>query len=210
MANWYTTEYTFTGDSAELSKLYDLMKGVETQHVDGYGTWFSYLLEAMGENPDDIFCRGYWMNLNFDGLTLTFTTETAHQLVHQITHLLTRRFPGTEYFYFSDICDYQTNDRQGRFYPQRFVLNYDYVDYFNDEQSLLLRVSELTGQTFDSVDSAKTYLEDNPVQGYCGIYQVNIIDILDALTVYIDDDHSGRLVRPDGTLAQEFTFSWGK
>ena len=132
MANWYTTEYTFTGDRAELSKLYDFMKGVETQHVDEYGTWFSYLLEAMGENPDDIFCRGYWMNLNFDGSTLTFNTQTAHQLVHQITHLLTQRFPSTEYFYFSDVCDYQTNDKEGRIYPQRFVLNYDYADYFND------------------------------------------------------------------------------
>ena len=210
MANWYTTEYTFTGDSAELSKLYDFMKGVETQHVDEYGTWFSYLLEAMGENSDDIFCRGYWTNLNFEGSKLTFTTETANQLVHQIIHLLTRRFPGAEYVYFTDACDYQTNDRQGQFYPQRFVLDCDYVDYFNDEQSLLLRVSELIGQTFDNIDTAKTYLEDNPVEGYCGIYQVNVIDTEDALTVYIDGDHSGRLVRPDGSLAEEFTYSWGK
>ncbi len=214
MANWYTTEYTFTGDRAELSKLYDFMKGVETQHVDEYGTWFSYLLEAMGENPGDIFCRGYWMNLNFDGSTLTFNTQTAHQLVHQITHLLTQRFPGTEYFYFTDACDYQTNDKEGRFYPQRFVLDYDYDDYFNDEKSLLVRIKELMGQTFDSVDAAKKYFEEQE-DCYLGIYEVGVIDTCDAMTCYSElsgkerFEMKGRLVRPDGSVAEEFTVTLG-
>ena len=212
MANWYTTEYTFTGDRSELAKLYEFLKEVEANYADEDGTWFCYLLTELGVEEAEIMCRGYWDKLCFNGDTLTFETWTANQLVHQIMYMLTQRYPGTEYFYFTDACDYQTNDEKGRFYPQRFVLDYDYVDYFNDEKSLLARIKELMGQTFDSIDAAKKYFEGNPEHGdrYLCIYEVGVIATCDALTIYLDDDFRGKLVRPDGSVAEEFTVTLGE
>lgn len=214
MANWYTTEYTFTGDRNALAKLYKFLKETEEQYADEDGTWFCYLLTDLGIEDEEIMCRGYWEKLSFNGDTLTFVTWTANQLVHQIMYMLTRRYPGTEYFYFTDCCDYQTNDKVGRFYPQRFVLVYDYVDYFNDEKSLLNRITELTGQTFDEIDAAKKYFEEHEDR-YFGIYEVGVIDTYDALTCYIEHSDSerfemkGKLVRPDGSVAKEFTVTLG-
>lgn len=214
MSELYTSEYTFTGDRGELAKLYEFMIGVELQYADEDGTWFSYLLDAIGVNPNEIFCRGYWSKLRFNGDTITFETQTVNELVHQIMYMLTQRYPGTEYFYFTDACDYQTNDEKGLFYPQRFVLDYDYVDYFNDEKSLLARITELTGQNFDSVEAAKKYFKEHEDR-YFGIYEVGVIDTCDAMTCYSELSGKGRfemkgkLVRPDGSLAGEFTVTLG-
>lgn len=211
MANWYTAEYTFTGDRNSLVKLHEFLKETERQYADEDGTRFCYLLTELGVEQEEIMSRGYWTRLSFNGDTLTFETWTANQLVHQIMYMLTQRYPGTEYFYFTDACHYQTNDKEGRYYPQRFVMDFDGVYYFNDETSLLNRITELTGQPFDSIDAAKNYLNSNPdyEDSYFGIYEVGVIDTCDALTIYLDDSYKGKLVRPDGSVVEEFTITLG-
>lgn len=211
MANWYTAEYTFTGDRNSLVKLHEFLKETERQYADEDGTRFCYLLTELGVEQEEIMSRGYWTRLSFNGDTLTFETWTANQLVHQIMYMLTQRYPGTEYFYFTDACHYQTNDKEGRYYPQRFVMDFDGVYYFNDETSLLNRITELTGQPFDSIDAAKNYLKSNPdyEDSYFGIYEVGVIDTCDALTIYLDDSYKGKLVRPDGSVVEEFTITLG-
>ncbi len=221
MANWYSTEYTFAGDRSSLEALYELMRKTEELHADSDGTWFSYLLDAMGENPNEIACRGYWSDLKLNDDTLTFITFTAYQPLPQIMYMLCQRYPGIEYYFFTEGCEnreYQTNDRDGRFYPERYVLSYDHDSYYRDEEELLAGIRELTGMSFDTADDAKAYFEEHPEVGNQSLilYEVNVIDTCDQLTFYpesIDGDSCAlrfRVVRPDGSIYSEFTARMGK
>ena len=82
MPNWCSTAYAIEGDAKEVKSLYDLMNELQKQKKpsvpNGFGTaWLGCLVDALGENWKNVFCRGSWYDLEFDGRVLTFNTETA-------------------------------------------------------------------------------------------------------------------------------------
>ena len=65
-----------------LKSLYDLMNELQKQKEpyvpNDFGTaWLGCLVDALMKNWKNVFCRGSWYDLQFDGRVLTFNTETA-------------------------------------------------------------------------------------------------------------------------------------
>ena len=66
MPNICTTNYVFEGKNEELDALYQKMKELQEMEQplvkNGLGpTWLGCLVKALGKNPDDVLCRGIWI-----------------------------------------------------------------------------------------------------------------------------------------------------
>lgn len=133
MANWCKTEYTFVGDSESLKGIYALMRGIEESETkDGGGdscsAQLSSLVTLLGRDRRTIKCRGCWENLCLNEDTLTFSTLTAWTPAYEVIELLRQKYPGTEYFYYAEEPGsrlYETNDKDGLYYPMRFVAHHN-------------------------------------------------------------------------------------
>lgn len=227
MANWCKTEFTFTGDRKSLEGIYALMQGLEESETsdeesDLGNTWLGKLATALGRDWQTIKCRGSWEDLCMSDETLTFTTWTTWQPPYELMELLKLKYPGVEYFYFGEEQMngfFETNDKEGRFYPIRYAAYYDngedeYEAHYATAEEMLDWINRLSGKEFKSVDEANSYYQklneadDNNI--YCHINEVSVIETNEALTLYFDEPGKGRLVRPDGTFFGNLEYSLGK
>lgn len=217
MANWCKTEYTFTGDRKSLEGIYALMHGLEETEVpeeeNDFGTsWLGRIATALGRDWQTIKCRGSWEDICLSDETLTFTTWTAWQPPYELMELLKLKYPGVEYFYFGEEPGngfFETNDKEGRFYPVRYIAYYD-----NGEEEHMFRcatteemldcINRLSDKNFKNIEEVNSYYQhlsetdDNSI--FCHINEVSVIETNEAHTLYFDDSGIGRLVRPDGTI----------
>ena len=150
MPNWCSTAYAIEGNAKELKKLYDLMNGLQERKEpsvpNGFGTaWLGCLVDALGENWENVHCRGDWYNLQFDGNVLTFNTETAWSPCNEVFDRVCEKYPTLHYFYQSEepgMGLYCTNDEDGKHFPDRFYVDVCiseeeyYTEYFSDLQSV--------------------------------------------------------------------------
>lgn len=215
MANWCKTEYTFTGDRESFEGIYALMHGLENEEVaddesDFGSAWLGRLVTALGRDRETIKCRGEWTDLCLNDDTLTFTTWTAWTPAYEVIELLRLKFPGTEYYFYAEESGndlYETNDKEGRYYPTR------YVAYYNDGKEMHESRADNETDIIDwahiiaeaylyTVDDINNYFEklqeESDGDKYGHISEVNVIETSEALTLYFDDSGTGRLVRPDG------------
>ena len=186
MPNWCNTAYTVTGDTQEVKALYELMKGLEEQEkpaVDnGFGTtWLGCLVNALGEDWNNIRCRGHWEGLEFDGEVLTFWTETAWSVCNEVFELARQKFPSLSYYYRAEepgMCDYYTNDADGIYYPERYVVDACsdkcdwYTEYFTtlqDAYAWLEQVSGVPVHSEDDVRALEKQWRENDPDGYAYI-----------------------------------------
>lgn len=82
MRNWSKSVYVIDGDAKEVKELYGLMKDLGSRKEpfikNGFGTkWLGCMVDALGKDWNEVSCRGEWANLEINGDTLRFTTETA-------------------------------------------------------------------------------------------------------------------------------------
>lgn len=191
------------------------MHGLEETEVpeekNDFGTsWLGRLATALGRDWQTIKCRGSWEDLCLSDETLTFTTWTAWTPAYQIIELLRLKYPGVEYFYFGEEPGngfYETNDKERRFYPIRYVAYYDngedeYEAHYATAEEMLDWINRLSGKEFKSVDEANSYyqkLNETDDNIFCHINGVSVIETNEALTLYFDEAGKGRLIRLDGT-----------
>ena len=79
MPNISTTNYVIEGKKEELDALYQKMKELQEMEQplveNNLGpTWLGCLVKALGKNPEDVLCRGQWIELERqdDKLRMTF------------------------------------------------------------------------------------------------------------------------------------------
>ena len=104
MPNWCSTAYAIEGDAKEVKSLYDLMNELQKQKEpsvpNGFGTaWLGCLVDALEGNWENVFCRGSWYNLEFDGRVLTFNTETAWSPCNEMFDMVCEKYTTLNYFY---------------------------------------------------------------------------------------------------------------
>ncbi len=130
MPNWCNTAYTLVGDKEELDALHKTMSELEqsdqpTEPLRFGSTWLGNLVEALGGDPKDIRCRGEWQNLDYRGGAITFNTETAWSPCNEVWDLVRSRYPSIDYYFLAEECGnclYLTNDAEGLYYPERYVV----------------------------------------------------------------------------------------
>lgn len=191
MPNWCYTSYTFVGEEKELKELHNIMIGLEERNEplveNGFGkSWLGCLVEALGKNWRDVWCRGDWNNLELSADTLKFTTETAWSAADEVMTLICEKYPSLGYYYYTEepgMGIYQTNDDYGEYYPDRYYVDLCTEDgcyqqeYFTDLEDAISWIGKITEQEFKSEDDVTAYfdkiIEDND-DAYCFIHEIEI------------------------------------
>ena len=86
MPNICTTNYVIEGKKEELDALYQKMKELQEMEQplveNSFGpTWLGCLVKALGKNPDDVMCRGQWIEL--EQIKILIFIDVIHQIVVQ-------------------------------------------------------------------------------------------------------------------------------
>ena len=126
MPNICTTNYVFEGKNEELDALYQKMKELQEMEQplvkNGLGpTWLGCLVKALGKNPDDVLCRGIWIELERQDNRLLMTFETAWTPCYEVTQLMKTIFPSLRIYYKAEEpgCEvYLKNDAEGKYFPE--------------------------------------------------------------------------------------------
>ena len=114
MPNICTTDYVFEGEEKELDALYQTMKEQQENNL-------GCLVKALGKNPEEVECRGEWIDLEHQGDTLRVTFETAWAPCYEVTTLLKEAYPSLRIFYKAEEPDcevYLKNDAEGKYFPE--------------------------------------------------------------------------------------------
>ena len=126
MPNICTTNHVIEGKKEELDALYQKMK--ELQEMDlplvenNLGpTWLGCLVKALGKNPEDVLCRGLWIELEHQDDKLLMVFETAWTPCYEVTNLMKESFPSLRIYYKAEEpgCEvYLKNDAEGKYFPE--------------------------------------------------------------------------------------------
>lgn len=191
MPNWCSTAYAVEGNAKELKKLYDLMNGLQERKEpsvpNGFGTaWLGCLVDALGGTWKEVFCRGNWYNLQFDGNVLTFNTETAWSPCNEVFDMVCKKYSALRYFYQSEepgMGLYCTNDEKGKYFSDRFYVDmciseeeYD-TGYFTDLQSVyewLEEIFDVQVQSMQDVNAIVEQRQKEYADAYCHIHEYQI------------------------------------
>lgn len=191
MPNWCYTSYTFVGDKEELNELHGLMKVLEEMDKplveNGFGTnWLGNIVESLGKSWEKVWCRGSWDNLMLADGTLKFTTETAWSQADEVMDLICEKYPSLSYYFYTEepgMGIYQTNDDEGRFYPERYYVDLctadgDYQqEYFNTLDDVIAWIGKKTERVFKTEAEVNVYfdeLEEANEDAYCYIHEIEI------------------------------------
>jgi hypothetical protein len=126
MANICTTNYVIEGEKKELDALYETMKKLQEMEQplveNNLGpTWLGCLVKALGKNPEDVLCRGQWIELEQQDDKLLMTFETAWTPCYEVTQLMKENFPSLRIFYKAEepgCAVYLKNDAEGKYFPE--------------------------------------------------------------------------------------------
>ena len=193
MPNWCSTAYVIEGDAKEVNNLYELMKGLQERKEpsveNGFGTtWLGGLVDALGKDWNNVSCRGDWSNLEKNGDTLRFTTETAWASCNEVFDLACEKFPSLHYYYQAEepgCVIYETNDSEGTYFPDKYIVdlctadNEYYCEYFTDLKSMFEWLGEIAGKPIQSEQEAEALVEEwekKNSDSYCSINEFIVAD----------------------------------
>ena len=126
MPNICTTNYVIEGKKEELDALYQKMKELQEMEQplveNKLGpTWLGCLVKALGKNPEDVLCRGIWIELERQDGKLLMAFETAWTPCYEVTQLMKTIFPSLRIYYKAEEpgCEvYLKNDADGKYFAE--------------------------------------------------------------------------------------------
>ena len=126
MPNICTTNYVIEGKKEELDALYQKMKELQEMEKplveNNLGpTWLGCLVKALGKNPEDVLCRGQWIELEQQDGKLLMAFETAWTPCYEVTQLMKVVYPSLQFFYKAEEPDcevYLKNDAEGKYFSE--------------------------------------------------------------------------------------------
>lgn len=182
MPNWAYSNYVVTGDKEQVEKLYSVMNELECMkdpglHENGFGsTWFGNLVIRLSGDWKEVYCRGYWDNLQYSDGELLFSVESAWGELNEVREFIEEKFPGIKLYYQTEESGmgiYHTNDDTGTFFPEKFYLwvENEETEYYDNLESLIKAVEQITGskhlKTLDACHKAlESYSRQHSDCGY--------------------------------------------
>ena len=171
MPNWCITNYVIEGEKKELDTLHQTMKRLEEIPEplveNGFGSsWLGCLVKELGEDPEIVYCRGSWYDMERDDETIRVNFETAWSPSYDVIQLLKREYPSLRFYYraMEPGCQlFQKNDEEGKYFPENIWVDYNGDDIFAiDEQEALQRLKAEYGlpERFTSLNEAEEYYDE--------------------------------------------------
>ena len=139
-----------TGPADKVRKLYNMMKNLEEMKEplveNGFGTtWYGNLVHILGGDWNKVYCRGSWSDLNLMGDdVLAWNDETAWGPMTEVFGLIEKTIPGLKVWYMAEeegMEIYETNDQDGIYFPERYILRTDSDTEYYEELSQVLKVA---------------------------------------------------------------------
>ena len=160
MPNWCSTDYYVLGSRKEIMDLSKRMERLENRKKslinNGFGnTWLGNLVNNLGGDWENVYCRGEWMcrEWNKEKNTLTFTTETAWQEMKEWRRFIESCYKTIKILYVTEESGmgiYKTNDLDEIFFKAKFVLDYgEDVEYFETLDQAIVFIEKLTEITIE-------------------------------------------------------------
>lgn len=191
MPNWSSTSYHVVGDEKELKSLYELM--VELSEMtkprveNGFGpNWLGCLVDALGEDWQNISCRDAFFDMNLDVYGLRFITETAWNPCNEVMDFLRRKFPSLVFYYYTEepgFGIYATNDVTGDYFPDRYVVVLHSegtelcTEYFENIEDAYAWISDGLEKPITNAEELKAYdewLQEQNDAFFCNIHEIKI------------------------------------
>ena len=191
MPNWCFTSCTIAGDKKSVRDLYDIMKSLEDREEtlvpNGFGkTWLGNLVTALGGDWNEVRCRGDWQDLRMDEYerTVRFSIESAWSWPEELFEFLHEKCPGIDIYFQAEeggMGIYVTNDVDGIFYPDRYILAFDgdYEYYDKDElQVFLTDLGEITGASINDVEEAWKAVCEYNAERDDDLVEIQVYDVI--------------------------------
>jgi len=184
MPNWAYTTYKIVGKKEEIADLYNkieqLGKTEEPLVPPDFGNyWLGCLITILGGNWKEIHCRGSITCSSMDDDVLSIDTETAWGEMDEVRHFIEKIYPALNIYYYEEECGceiYQTNDKHGHFFPERYILDDfegDGPEYYDDVDSLLKAASEIFGKELKTMADLEDIVENS--DGY-SLHYIKVVN----------------------------------
>ena len=161
MPNICITHYVIEGEKKEIDALYETMTSLQAMEQplveNGFGpTWLGCLVKALGKNPEEVLCRGEWLDLERADDTLRVTFETAWTPCYEVAALIKNTYPSLHIYYKAEEPDngiYVKNDAEGKYFPETEQDGHPYKLMTEEEEQLQVRIIKglQTGETVVTV-----------------------------------------------------------
>ena len=176
MPNWCNTEYIFFGEEQDLKACGEVINkfafGNISQDDKKYGT-YQLIDREIGGSLDGQDARNDFLQAEIetlsDGKTYLQTwTQTAWRPDHGLADKLCKKFNLTYLYYAEEPgCQiYETNDREGLFFPERFIIEQSSAETctYIAEQELYNEISKRTGKVCNDFESMEEIIEDYNIE----------------------------------------------
>ena len=161
MPNICTAYYVIEGEKKELDALYETMTSLQAMEQplveNGFGpTWLGCLVKALGKNPEEVLCRGEWLELERADDTLRMTFETAWTPCYEVAALIKNTYPSLHIYYKAEEPGngiYVKNDVEGKYFPETEQDGCPYRLMTEEEEQWQVRIIKglQTGETVVTV-----------------------------------------------------------
>ncbi len=187
MANYFETNYVVEGNKQDIDSFYEMMlklKNAERQLEPGHfgPTWLGFILEELGENPEEYNCKGQWYDLSRDGDVVRFKAENAWEPCHDIRYLIEDKYPSLKFYYIGENTGdemFQKSDPEGKYFPENYFLNLfspdgeiDEFKRFVTKEDAYKFISEMTGNSITNDDEFEAFQSEwSDQDGACYLFE---------------------------------------
>ena len=132
MPNWCYTNYVVVGRESEVAALHKTIQDLEAREEsllpNGFGKlWLGNLVHILGGDWEKIYCRGLILDYSLESGILRLNVESAWGEMEETRHFIQSKYPSLKIYYQSEesgMCIYETNDKDGTYFPHRWILDF--------------------------------------------------------------------------------------
>ena len=213
MANYMLSNYVIEGDKTELDEFEAMLRRLEAMEEKDFpikdiswgSKWLGFVVNELGEDYTEFNCKGCWNNLKrrSDGV-MSIDMDSAWWPPEDLIELIADKWNSFQFYFYREELGsgvFQTNDVDGKYFPQRYHL-FSYVpikgekekeefvefeEYLNSEDEVIAFVNDTLHHSVTSLADIESWdnelqtlneeKEDDEDWEECFIY-VNEIDVL--------------------------------
>jgi hypothetical protein len=179
MPNWCSNSIAFYQEDGGTCLLEPLFMeiGKYINHIDPETNrncdWVGHFLKSSKIDPESLSSRGFFQNCELNSDHVRVDMDTAWSPLPEVWDKIAETY-GLSYVYISEECGcavYVNTDVEGRFFSDRYLLDYFCVDDLRLDSNILAKYEEqlrkLEGETtyYDDFDDV---LNDFKELGFCG------------------------------------------